>query len=154
MHLPLHLGYDSMSQPVKAWYIGKVTQRSGPSVLAISWAGRYRKFFRAPNAIHSSVMLRSWAVSTVRLGILSYPCFTASSWWSRIRVSASSWVHGARPYMSQGTSAWLVFSVEMVAALVAKNETLLFVNADKRQVPGIQLDGSTRRWIHFPLLVL
>ena len=46
------------------------------------------------------------------------------------------------------------FSEEMVAALVAKNEKLLFVNADKRKVPGIQLDGSTRRWIHFPLLVL
>ena len=51
------------------------------------------------NAIYSSVMLRGSAdvtartttsVSTVRMGILSYSCFTASSSWSRIRVSVSS----------------------------------------------------------------
>ena len=30
-------------------------------MLAISWAGKYRKFFRAANAIHSSVMLRRLA---------------------------------------------------------------------------------------------
>ena len=111
VRLPLLPKHDTVSQPVKVWNIGKVTHRSRPSALAILWAGKYRKFFQAPNAIHSSVILRHWAdvtartttsVSTVWMGILSCPCFTASSRWSRIRVSASSCVHGARPYMSRG----------------------------------------------------
>ena len=59
-------------------------------------------------------------------GYLVNPCVTASSRWSRIRVSASSWVHGARPYMSRGKSVWYVLttclSVTMVAALVARKE--------------------------------
>ena len=46
-----------------------------------------------------------------------------------------------------------LFAGAMVAALVAKNEEKLYlVNAEKCQVPGIQLDGSTHRRIHFPLL--
>ena len=98
---------------VKASTIGKVTQWSGPSALVISWAGKYRKFFRAQDAIHSSVMLRRWAdvtartttsVSTLRMGILSYPCVTVSTTWNTIRVSAYLRVHGARPQMSRGTS--------------------------------------------------
>ena len=99
VRLPLFPKHDTMSQLVKASTIGKVTQWSGPSALAISSAGKYRKFFRAPNAIHSSVMLRRWAdvtartttsVLTVRMGILSYPCVTVSTTWNTIRVSASS----------------------------------------------------------------
>ena len=55
-------------------------------------------------------MLRRWAdatartttsVSSVWMDTLLYPCFTASSMWSRIRVSSSSWVHGARPDTSR-----------------------------------------------------
>ena len=81
------------------------------------------------------------------MGILSYPCFAASSRWSRIRVSVSSWVHGARPYKSRGTSVWYVLttclSVAMVVALAAKNEKL-YCCCQSRE---------TRRRIHFPLIV-
>ena len=102
-------------------------------------------------------MLRLWAdvtartttsVSTVRMGISSYPCFAAFSRWSRIRVSVSSWVHGVRPHKSHGTSVWYVLttclSVAMVVALAAKNEKPLYCCCQCRE---------TRRRIHFPLLV-
>ena len=93
------------------------------------------------------------------------PCFTASSRWSRIRVSASSWVHGARPNTSRdwvhSPPVWHVLmtclSVAMVAALVAKNENnsilLSLMRRNSFQFPGIVLDGSTRRRIPFPLRV-
>ena len=51
------------------WWFGvsRLTQLSRPTPLAISWAGKYRKLFRAPNAIHSSVMLRRWDNVTARI---------------------------------------------------------------------------------------
>ena len=171
VRLPLPPKHDTVSQPVRAWNIGKATQRSGPSASAISWAGKYRKFFPAPMAIHSSVMLRRWAdatartitsMSTVRMDTLLYPCFIASSMWSRIRVSASSWVHGARSRdWVHSTPVWHVLmtclSVAMVAALVAKNKNnsilLSLMRRNSCQFPGIVLDGSTRRRIPFPLSV-
>jgi len=73
-------------------------------------------------------MLRRWAdvtartttsVSTVRMGILSYSCVTASTTRSRIRVSAYLRVHGARPNMYRGTSVCYVLTTYLPVAMVA-----------------------------------
>ena len=120
----------------------KVTQLSGPSVLAISWAGKYRKFFRAPNAIHRSVMLRRWSdvtsrsttpVWTVRMSILSPSIFQVEYRLYR------GWLHGARSCISRSTSTWYVLtacvSVAVVAALVAKYENTVSCCCQCRGTP-------------------
>jgi len=173
--LPLPPKLDTLSHPVKAWKNGNPLHLFGPNAAAISWAAKNLKFFPVPKATQSSSICRCSAaatarittsVSTVRINTLVQPCLTASSTWSSILVSASSWVHGARPATSRGcvqsTSLWCVlmicFSVSVFVILVARNSnsSTLFSSIRRKacQFPGMELEGSTRLRIPLPLFFL
>jgi len=137
----------------------KVTQLSGPSVLAISWAGKNRKFFRAPNAIHRSVMLRRWSdvtsrtttpVWTVRMSILSPSIFQVE-----YLGFFHAWLHGDRSCISRSTSTWYVLtnclSVAVVAALVAKHGKTISCCCQCRGTPDLRHSFG---WLYFPCSLL
>ena len=94
-------------------------------------------------------------MTTALIDTLVYPSFTASSTCSKMRVSASSCVHGARPDVFwdqvQRTSAWwvLIMCLPVSRALtqVARKENsstlLLSIWRNSCQFPGMALCGST-----------
>ena len=152
--LPRPPKHDTVSHPVKAWKKGKALCL--PSALAFSCPANNLKFLPVARATHNSSMLRRWAdatertttsVPTVRTDNLIYPCFTAYSTWSGMRVSAYSCVHGASP-------STVCFSVSLAAICMARKENssnlFMSIRINACQFLGMELDGSTRLRIPLP----
>ena len=109
---PLTANDDTVSQPVKAWNMGRESAFSYPSSLAMSCAGMYLRCLPLPKAAQISVSSRlttvdtartRTSVSTVRKMVVRYPLFAESTAWRSILVSASACVHGERDEMSWQT---------------------------------------------------
>lgn len=107
--LPLPEKEETVSQPVMAWNIGGAFDFSGPKLESISWTGRNLRFSPSPKAIYNSEVLNvcetaititTTSVSTVRKSTFVNPLWTASATWTIILVSASSWLPGARLFVS------------------------------------------------------
>ena len=109
---PLPANEDTVSQPVKAWNMGRESGFLYPSSLAMSCAGMYLRCLPVPKATQISVSSRLTTVDTARTRtsvstiskiILRHPLFAEPTAWKSILVSASSCVHGARDEMSWRT---------------------------------------------------
>ena len=145
---------DTVSHPVSAWNTGWASDFADPKQAAIWWAAKYRRCFPVPNAIQTSLSAGSvsatitanttTSVSTVRTSIWWWSCCAACATCSIIRLSASSWLHGASKCASccGGTQTTWSPSVTTSSFLSCLND---WTSAFERKLKSSFLLRSTRK---------